>query len=222
MMEKLNWNINPLEVWFLTALWHDVGYGIQKYSEISRMIFDTAESVEYADNIKYQHLNFPEFQIAIRDISSVIPRLLEPAGYRTTWVRQNQNMRKSKRQNEIIKTIEHNFINSHGASSAIQLHRDLIQKVNLMTNDNKREVLFQTILLACCSIPFHDWHFRKSLRECIGRYYIRNEVLPFAATLAFIDSLQVDRREISEIRKEIEYLETLIIRTSRCVEAKVN
>lgn len=221
-MTNLAWEISPFDVWFLITLWHDIGYGIQNYTDLSCIIFDTAESVNYFDNIKYQHLELPDTQVAIRDISSLILRLLEPDNYNTSWVRQNQNTRMSKKQKDICKALKNNFVKSHGAASAIQLHRELIKKVDRMTNDNKRDILFQTILLACCSIPFHDWHFRDSLRNNFGPYYIRNDSMPFAANLAFIDSIQEDRRAVSEMRLEMRFLENLLIKTPRFIKAKVN
>lgn len=219
---RLNWEIDPFDVWFLTALWHDVGHGIQNFPELSAIIFDTAESVQYAESVKYQHLGLPESRIALQDISSVIPRLLEPKGYRTTWVRQNQNTRPTRIQKEIIKALKKNFVTGHGAASAIQLHRSLIEKVNRMRDDSRRELLFQTILFACCSIPFHDWRFREELRKIVGSCWIRNDVMPFGAMLAFIDSIQEDRRELSDIQTWIKFLEKLIIKLPRYVRAKVN
>ena len=219
---KLNWAVNPFDVWFLTALWHDVGYTIQKYPELSAIIFDSPDCEVYASHVMDGFLNEPNTQKAIRDISSVIPRLLIPTEYSTTWVRQDDNTRKTPKQRKIISALENNYLNSHGAVSAIKLHRDLIQKVDRMSRDSVREVLFQTILIACCSIPFHDWRFRKSLREHYGPYKISNNVMPFAATLAFIDSIQEDCRNLSEMRGEIRFLEKLIIKRPRFVEAQLN
>lgn len=219
---RLNWEIDPFDVWFLTSLWHDVGYTIQKFEDLSYLAFDTAESAQYAESAKYDYLELPQSRTAIRDISSIMPRLLEPHNYRTTWVRQNQDTRQTKKQKKARCALEEDFINSHGAASAIRLHRDLIQRVDRMRDDDKRDVLFQTTLLACCSIPFHDRRFRDSLRKTFGPYRINNSAMPFAATLAFIDSIQEDCRDISELNAQIRFLEKLIIQKPRFVKARVN
>jgi hypothetical protein len=46
--------------------------------------------------------------------------------------------------------------------------------------------------------------------------------MPYAATLAFIDSLQDDRRDLSQLTPRDRFLESLIVRKPSSVAAKVN
>src|SRR5207237_944393 len=45
-LAKVNWNVEPADVWFLTALWHDVGYAGQKYSNLYAGAFGNQEDEE--------------------------------------------------------------------------------------------------------------------------------------------------------------------------------
>ncbi len=219
---KLGWEVNSFDVWFLTALWHDVGYGIQKHPEFSVMLYDAAEVAEFAETLKDRYLETPETQLAVQDISSALPRFLEPEGYFTTWVRPSYKTKPTAKQRRMANVLKTDFIESHGAASAFMLHRQLIAKVDRMDDDATRDVLFHTVMTACCSIPFHDWRFRKTLMETYGSFFIKNGAMPFAATLAFIDSIQEDRRELTEIWAQMRFLERLIVNGPRYVKAKLN
>src|SRR5207244_4130406 len=75
---------------------------------------------------------------------------------------------------------------------------------------------------ACCSIPFHDWSFRSDLRESCGSCRFATVAMPFAALLAFIDSIQDDQRDLEGVEKAVLVLEELLIQDPATVFAKIN
>ena len=85
-----------------------------------------------------------------------------------------------------------------------------------------QQVVEQTVLLACCSAPFHDFHFRDCVRDTCGQCDIPTEVMPFAGLLAFVDSIQDDRRDLRGLRNELCFLEKLLIRDPALISADVN
>ena len=48
-------------------------------------------------------------------------------------------------------------------------------------------------------MPFHDWKFRRAVRKAIGVCHMPIHTLPFAALLAFVDSIQDDRRDLQGV-----------------------
>ena len=65
---------------------------------------------------------------------------------------------------------------------------------NVPESPPHRQFLVPHIFLAALSIPFHDWPVRECLRE-EGISAISTGRFPFAGLLAFLDSIQEDRRE---------------------------
>ena len=63
--------------------------------------------------------------------------------------------------------------------------------------EDQRLFAQQTVLLAAASMPFHDWKFRQAIRLELGSCRIPIHTLPFAALLAFVDSIQDDRRDLA-------------------------
>jgi hypothetical protein len=80
----------------------------------------------------------------------------------------------------------------------------------------------QTLLLACCSIPFHDWRFRECLRESYGSCVIGTDSMPYACLLAFVDSIQDDRRDLHGLQNELTFLQRILVRRPSTITAKVN
>jgi hypothetical protein len=71
-------------------------------------------------------------------------------------------------------------------------------------------------------MPFHDWHFRKCVREQCGTCHIPVATLPFAALLAFVDSIQEDRRDLVGLQNELHFLKRLLIEAPATVTARVD
>ena len=218
---KLNWDVDPFQVWFLTALWHDVGYGIQNFQNVTEDLWGRGSAEDIDIFARSQFLSESQVIEGLRVISSLMTRLLTPDDAVSTWMPPNDNSRLSAVEKQILESLKDDVATGgHGAASALRMYSDLIPKVNRMTSA-KRDKVRQTILLACSSMPFHDWRFRACLRQNMGTCLMPVHSMPFAGMLAFVDSIQDDRRNISGLRSEVLFLERLLVRT-QTVSAKVN
>lgn len=211
-------------MWFLTALWHDVGYAAQKFNNLFGAAFgeeESEEDLDIKDESIQRLLARPAAQTGIRSIASLMSRLLKPATARTQWMEPIASSRLGEHVENIIDAIKQNFLKSHGALSAIRLYCDYAEAIENL-EPNKREILRQTVLLACCSMPFHDFWFRKDVRESCTECRMPVASLPFAALLAFVDSIQDDRRNLAAVRDAVLILEKLLISSPRTVQAQIN
>lgn len=219
---KLNWVVDPFHVWFLTALWHDVGYGIQSFQNVTEDVWGLGSAEEVDTIARSQFLSRSDIQEALRVISSLMARLLAPGDAVSSWMPPTNTSRLGPMQRRLLESLKDDVSgDGHGAASALRLYADLIPKVNRMTSP-RRDQIHQTILLACASMPFHDWRFRACVRQNRGSCEIPVEAMPFAGMLAFVDSIQDDRRNIAGLHSEVRFLERLLVRRPRRVSAKVN
>jgi hypothetical protein len=191
---RLDWNIDAQMVWFLTAMWHDVGYAIQKYHTIYGDSYGLDSGDDSEDHTFSQFMARPSVKEAIRVISSLLVRFLRPENVKTGWISPSMDMAISPDERKIQDAMHLNCQKSHGALGAIRLFCDFFE--GLKAKDYQSDQVRQTVLLACCSMPFHDWYFRDNMRRCFGECVISSDRMPFAALLAFVDSIQDDRREL--------------------------
>lgn len=218
---RLDWQSNPCNVWFLTAMWHDVGYAFQKVGDILSAAMGYQLPDETAIDLKESFLSHPETVDALRTLSSLLAHLVEPTGIRTGWMRPGPRSNLGQRGNGIHTALSENIRQSHGAFGAVRLYRDYAADLDKM-EPASANVLLQTVYLASCSIPFHDWTFRGSMRNSCGECRIATVVLPFAALLAFVDSIQDDRRGLATGKEATLILEELLIRRPATVSARIN
>ncbi len=219
---RLNWVVDPFHVWFLTALWHDVGYGIQSFQNVTEDIWGRASGEEVDTFARSQFLSQSETKEALRVISSLMEPLLAPDDTVSSWMQPTNRSRLSPMQKGLLESLKDDVASDgHGAASALRLYADLIPKVNRMMSP-RRDQIRQTILLACASMPFHDWRFRACVRHNTGSCKIPVEAMSFAGMLAFVDSIQDDRRNIAGLHSEVRFLEKLLVQRPRRVSAKVN
>jgi hypothetical protein len=218
---KLHWSIDPFAVWFFTALWHDVGYGLEKIGSIFDGIFGTALD-DQAEQVRLQYLKSAIIQDALRDISCLMVRLLHPHSAKTAWLFPERNRRRTKVELQVEEALKKNVLQeSHGAASSLRLYGEYMPRIKKMGTENQL-VPKQIILLACCSAPFHDWHFRECVRTLCGECRVATDSLPFASLLAFVDSIQDDRRDLPGLKGEVSFLERLIVRPPATVTAQVH
>jgi hypothetical protein len=216
----LQFNVATLDAWFLTALWHDVGYSIEKYGDIAGEIFGISDD-DMAGDARAEYLRNSIVQKALREISCLTVRLLTPAGRGPRWAIPLGKWRRLPEEKIVAEALEENFHDSHGAASALRLYTDFRRQIDRMTAARQAN-LHPTVLVACCSIPFHDFRFRDALRRKLGTCSISTDRMPFAGLLAFIDSIQDDRRDLAGVREEIGFLERLLTREPATVTAEVN
>lgn len=219
---RLNFDVAPLDVWFFTALWHDVGYGIERFGSMADEILGVDSGEDIGEHARIQFLKADIIKESLRMISALTARLLDPTRARSLWSIPAGGWRRLPIECQIHEALVHNVIGgSHGAAGALRLYADCMGKINRMTAANQSR-LRPTVLLSCCSIPFHDHHFRECMREYCGGCVIPTGAMPFAGLLAFIDSIQDDRRDPAGIRDEVGFLKRLLVRPPASVAAVVN
>jgi hypothetical protein len=223
-LAKVNWNVEPANVWFLTALWHDVGYAGQEYSNVYAGAFGQQEDEEQAEikaDAIQRLLDRPQARAGIRSMASLMDRLLKPSSATTGWMPPGERTVLSEHAKLVEKAIHRNVLKSHGVLSALRLFVDYMDDIDRM-EPGSQDVLKQTVLLACSSMPFHDFWFRLHIREECRECKMPVGALPFAALLAFVDSIQDDRRNLEAVKESVLILKTLLIAAPRTVEADIN
>ena len=219
---QLQWQVDPFHLWFLIALWHDVGYGIEKFPTMTDDIFGEDEDGESASRTVEDFLYRPIIQEALTNISCLMWHMTQPGRARTAWLPPRADYQLSRNEKRLRESLIHNVLGgSHGSASALRLYGECMPKLR-RRGPAQRLLLEQTVLLACCSMPYHDWHFRKCVREECGTCQIPVATLPFAALLAFVDSIQDDRRDLAGLQNELYFLERLLVDAPATVTARVD
>lgn len=219
---QLQWQVDPFHLWFLIALWHDVGYGIENFGAVTDDIFGQDTDDQSASRTVEEFLHRPIIENALTDIGCLMWHLLQPGGARTAWLPPRTHHQLSRDEKNLREALIHNVMDgSHGSASALRLYGECMPRIR-RRDPNQRLLLEQAVLLACCSMPFHDWHFRKCVREQCGSCHIPVATLPFAALLAFVDSIQEDRRDLAGLQRELHFLKRLLIEAPATVTAKVD
>lgn len=222
LQANLHWSIDAHDVWFLTVMWHDVGYALQNAPQTAEWALGVELDETSEAALKRTYLEQASTQEAIQRISSLIARLTSPGRAKTAWMMPDLKTHLGVAGTKVRDAFVRNVIESHGAIGAIQLYRALKEDLDIVAETDKRETLFQSVLLAGASMPFHDYFFRQHMRECCGSCLISTKSLPFAALLAFIDSVQDDRRELVSPRDGAVILEQLTFSDPARVTALLN
>jgi hypothetical protein len=218
---RLDWAVDPFHVWFFTALWHDVGYALQKFDKIYDASLGHDDTDHTPEQLKQVFLNRPTTQEALRVLSSLIARFLEPDHAHTQWFPPGPRAVLGDTATQVHSALCANVNKSHGAIGALRLYCDYSDDLDRL-EPSSRDVLKQTMLLACCSIPFHDWWFRHHVRSSCGHCRFSTRSLPFASLLAFVDSIQDDRRGLAGIEDAVVVLQELLVQQPATVSARIN
>jgi len=217
----LHWNVDPFHVWFLTALWHDVGYGTASFEGVIDDLWGPEVGDDVDSYVRSHFLNHASVKDALRVIASLMARLLTHTAAVSSWMPPSDSSHLTPGEKRLVEAMKDDVSESgHGAAGALRLYTDLMPRVDRMKKAGRDQVR-QTILLACASMPFHDWRFRSCVRNQYGACAIPVCAMPFAALLAFVDSIQDDRRNIAEITRELHFLKRLLVSKTRRVSATV-
>lgn len=218
---KLNFAVDPFHVWFVTALWHDAGYGIAYFDNLAKDVFGGGAS-DTAEHGRVEFLKSSIVQEALLVISSLMVRLMAPSKARTQWLVPQTGHRRSSHHKKIALAIEDSVLQQdHGAASALRLYAEFMPMIR-RTSSEKQLVLKQVLYLSCGSAPFHDWAFRDRVRQRCGACRIPTEAMPYASLLAFVDSIQDDRRDPMGVRQQMSFLRRLCVSAPAVVSAEVD
>jgi hypothetical protein len=219
-ISKLHWNISFEFAWFLVCMWHDVGYSVKSFRRIEEDVFGIdIEKTAYEP--QYAYISSAPVVEGKRVIASLMEHLLESQPT-TGWMEPPQHGQRTNMEQKLEIAIDADLKEGHGAASALRLYTDMKSFIDKCAVQRKRNMLTQATQLAAVSIPFHDWYFRKSVRENCGNCVIPALTMPFAALLTFIDSIQEDRRIFEDIKRDKAFLRELIVEKGRMISAKVD
>lgn len=215
---SLHWRVDPFNVWFLTALWHNVGYPYQRVSSIISMVLGVDPDDDEDHHVHDRFVSLPTTQEGLRVISSLLAHLLYPADPPTDWMQPGPKANLGVHAERVREALIKNLSESHGAFGGLRLYCDYQGDLDKMDR-GPQTILRQTVLLASCSMPFHDFRFRSSLREICGGCRLPTTVFPFATLLAFVDSLQEDQRDVIGLKSEFRVLRCLLLEPPATVSA---
>lgn len=218
-ISKLNWNISIEFVWYLVSMWHDVGYGVQLRQQIENDIFGI--EVEGLNESLSDYLANDSVIEGKKTISSLIEHLLKKRP-KTAWMLPQRDEIPTTVEAKIEIAINNDVRIGHGAASALRLYTDMKQFISKCAAQTERNILTQSTCLAAASIPFHDWRFRACFRQTLGICRVPALTMPFAGLLAFVDSIQEDRRKFIDIKGNIPFLHYLIVTNGRIISAEVD
>lgn len=191
-------------VWFLTALFHDVGYAVQRRSDWDDVIYGpsvwygTASGLTIPEEIiadNNNRWNSSTYRQVRMQLVSLYNHLCQNE-IREDWTAEPFEIQ-ALLEHPLDRTATDDFLyGGHASASALRLGLEVGQAIVGQLDHDARRFTLRHGLLAALSIPFHDGRFRRRLREH-GIGTLRTRRFPFAALLAFIDSIQDDRREDS-------------------------
>lgn len=218
---KLHFDVDRYHVWFVTALWHDAGYGIAHFDDLAEDVFGGGVS-DTAEHGRAEFLGSGIVQEALLVISSLMVRLMAPTRARTQWLPPQTGHRRSSDHKKIALAIQDSVLQqNHGAASALRLYAEFMPMIRRKSSE-KQLFLKQILYLSCGSAPFHDWAFRDCVRQRCGACRIPTEAMPYASLLAFVDSIQDDRRDPMGVYEEMSFLRRLSVSAPAVVSAEVD
>jgi hypothetical protein len=222
----------PLEyVWLLTALFHDVGYVIQKGPDVDAVLFGMDKRVdfgtgrssdvipEYESSKRTEFWNSLEYRWHRRQVVSMFDHLTT-AVITSDWA-PNAFLSEDVPESAFDRAMEESFMSphSHGAASALVLLRAISKMYASNLAAAARIVVQKSMHVAAVSIPLHDWYFRESLSRN-GISALSSRRFPLACLLAYIDSIQEDRREFNGVFAP-DVLEALEVSEDRTLVARI-
>lgn len=193
----------PEHVWNLTAIFHDVGYCVERKDEFDGEITGVRGDMDFSTGVvsgiseatqaMINHLYHTGSDVHARNQVVDLFNYLNSSTPPGSWRRNPRYTADHPFRN----AIEDNFMSAcHGVHSAFRLLREVFPLPGSIPDHIERESAVVCAFLAAISIPFHDQRFRTALRK-VGIGSVSTRRFPFAALLAFIDSIQDDRREPS-------------------------
>ena len=189
-------------VWLLAALFHDVGY-LQQPSDIGLVGYGITEERGPQDDLgaaeaysrqRAWYWDSLDYQIARNELVDLWQFLSHPESS-PPWHPPTQVPDTLSEQPFDAALREAYLSGSHGVASALRFLTDFHGMMRREQDIRNTQFWSWHIYVAALSIPFHDRRFRLALAD-IGVRELSTLRFPFAALLAFIDSIQDDRRHL--------------------------
>jgi len=201
-------------VWLLTALFHDVGYLLQRWPE---MILGTArlsgEAIARVNSEFWQE----EREMARCSITALYVHLTQPV-IEAGWSVDAFSVAPHAFDDAMFDSLV--TAGGHGVGSCMRLLVDLQGLAGQETDHTARRFLAKHIYLAGLSIMFHDVTFREALVR-VGITSLSSKRFPLATLLMYIDGIQDDRREFELPERNVDILEDIQVEGDTVV-ARIN
>lgn len=190
--------------WLLTALFHDIGYPLELGCRLQRQQLGASREEaggpsSDASNgdrvVRTQFWASGEWTVARLRLVDLWEYLHaeKPGG---PWLAQSVDIERMP-DHPLDRALLDGLLRErcHGVVSCMRLVTELQRRVRQRAAKDERDLLLQHVFIAGLSIPFHHSAFRQVL---IGYdiLQLRTDIFPFAALLAFVDSIQDDRRAL--------------------------
>lgn len=212
-------NFSPEYVWLLTALYHDIGYPVQRRPNMDELQFgvDPAtdlfgpsreEMIREADMMRLQNAWESMKYIQARTQLASLYDHLRLDVIEDGWTAE-PHLGAGLSDSLFDEALWEAFAEGHAVASAIKATIHLFEEA-LNGNVTRRGFLTRHAVLSGLSMLFHDWTVREALRRK-GIAQVRASRFPFAVLLMYIDSIQEDRRAPQIGRSSIDVLTDLRI-----------
>jgi hypothetical protein len=201
-------------VWLLAALYHDVGYLVQRGPELTatRYGIDISADIgsgerrealtDYEVRERNEYWQSGRYRSHRRQLVSLYEHLTQER-IEGDWTAEGLLVYEVP-AHPLDRALERNFMSAdgHGAASCLRMLMEIEGRLTGVDMPlETRQFLTRHVYVAALAIPFHDWRFREALRR-EGELSISTRRFPIAALLMFIDSIQDDRRDPASLRFE--------------------
>lgn len=200
-------------IWLLTALYHDIGYLVQRGREVREQLYgvelgvdrrgERRESLEdHEASERNEYWQSQPYRIHRKQLVSLYEHLTQES-IGGDWTGETL-LAADVPDHPLDRALTENFMSAqgHGAASGLRMVCEIERR---MRGSNltlaARQSLMKHVYVAALSIPFHDWRARELLREA-GIETLSTRRFPVAALLMYIDSIQDDRRNPSSLAFE--------------------
>lgn len=167
-------------VWLLTAVFHDVGYILQKLPEMAKEMVE-AEAVEISVDLSKDM----RFEKNLSKYISLFRNLLTLES--GDWLGEGFD-------EGILRDIIVNVCKEgHGLYSCFLFLIKTSEAVNSLKEEEEKRFLNMHLFSAAIAISLHDGRYREAIKTSLSKN-IKMKAFPFAVLLMYLDSLQEDRR----------------------------
>jgi len=189
-------------IWLLTALFHDVGY-LQESPQLERLAYgitmpmtapEDGTDGEFYVQQRLHLWDRVEYRWARTQLVSLCEYLAQEHP-NPPWHPDSQ-VPDSLSERPFDRALHQAYVSgSHGVASALRFLSDFHRLLRGEEDSQKRLFWSWHIYIAAVSMPFHDRGFRLAL-SAIDVHKLSTLRFPFASLLAFVDSIQDDRRHL--------------------------
>jgi len=175
-------------LWLLTSVFHDVGHAIARLDDLKEDVYGVStipperEITNVWDN--------PVYRENLKQVISLFRFSLSDKKHRIDWHSEVFGIK----QHPLDRIFRESFYDCHGVAGCFRFLVDIFSEARREEDVEEKVFLVNHIYPAALSIALHDRRFREKLLQ-VDIDKIKLSRFPFTALLAYLDSLQEDRRD---------------------------